>query len=108
MNKYIFSIAVWVIGTMVAYAGPVDESQAKALASKYLINPMSMSESQTVAYSRGTKTVDPTLHLFNNQDGDGFVIVAADDRVGGVLGYSDRGRLDAANMPAPLIELLAS
>ena len=107
MNKYIFSIAVWMIGTMVAYGGPVDESQAKALASKYLINPVSMSESQTVAYSRGTKTVDPTLHLFNNQDGDGFVIVAADDRVGGVLGYSDRGRLDAANMPAPLIELLA-
>ena len=107
MNKYIFSIAVWVIGTMVAYGGPVDESQAKALASKYLNNPVSMSESQTMAYSRETKTVDPTLHLFNNQDGDGFVIVAADDRVGGVLGYSDRGHLDAANMPAPLIELLA-
>ena len=34
MNKYIFSIAVWVIGAMVAYGGPVDESQAKALASK--------------------------------------------------------------------------
>lgn len=39
------------------WGGPVDESQAKALASKYLINPVSMSESQTVAYSRGTISI---------------------------------------------------
>lgn len=51
---------------------------------------------------------EPALHMFNNENGEGFVIVSADDRVGGVLGYSDRGSLDPQNMPTPLAALLAS
>ena len=38
---------------------------------------------------------EPVLYLFNNDQGKGFVIVAADDRVGDVLGYSDRGQIEA-------------
>lgn len=49
---------------------------------------------------------EPVLYLFNNDQGKGFVIVAADDRVGDVLGYSDRGQIDTQNMPVPLKELL--
>ncbi len=110
MNKHICTLVVLVMSAINVYAGPVDENMAKTLAQKYLNNPVSIST--TVGNSRGVKasvsTSAPALHLFNNRQGEGFVIVAADDRVGGVLGYSDKGSLDVNNMPAPLEALLNS
>lgn len=41
-----------------------------------------------------------------NIKGGGFVIVAGEDRATPVLGYSDRGCLDFAHLPAPLQDLL--
>lgn len=42
-----------------------------------------------------------------NITGGGFVIVAGEDRATPVLGYSDQGRIDFNNLPAPLQDLLA-
>lgn len=104
MDKKFYAIAVSAICAMNVYAGPVDVNKAQTMARKFIGNPVSVGPS--VVQSRGTRTSEPSLHLFNNQDGEGFVIVAGDDRVGGVLGYSDRGRLDAENMSAPMKKLL--
>ena len=104
MDKKFYAIAVSAICAMNVYAGPVDVNKAQTMAKKFIGNPVSVGPS--VVKSRGTRTSEPSLHLFNNQDGEGFVIVAGDDRVGGVLGYSDRGRLDAENMSAPMKKLL--
>ncbi len=41
-----------------------------------------------------------------NITGGGFVIVAGEDRATPVLGYSDKGRIDFNNLPAPLKDLL--
>lgn len=100
MDKKFYAIAVSAICAMNVYAGPVDVNKAQTMARKFIGNPVSVGPS--VVKSRGPRTSEPSLHLFNNQDGEGFVIVAGDDRVGGVLGYSDRGRLDAENMSAPM------
>ena len=43
------------------------------------------------------------LHLFNAEDGEGFVIVAADERATTILGYSDNDILDTAKMPPALL-----
>lgn len=104
MDKKFYAIAVSAICAMNVYAGPVDVNKAQTMARKFIGNPVSVGPS--VVKSRGPRTSEPSLHLFNNQDGEGFVIVAGDDRVGGVLGYSDRGRLDAENMSAPMKQLL--
>lgn len=40
--------------------------------------------------------------------GSGFVLVGADDRLPEVLGWSDHGALDPADMPPALLDLLAS
>lgn len=104
MDKKFYAIAVSAICAMNVYAGPVDVNKAQTMARKFIGNPVSVGPS--VVQSRGPRTSEPSLHLFNNQDGEGFVIVAGDDRVGGVLGYSDRGRLDAENMSAPMKRLL--
>ena len=41
-----------------------------------------------------------------NIKGGGFIIIAGEDRAAQVLGYSDRGRIDFNNLPAPLEDLL--
>ena len=41
-----------------------------------------------------------------NIAGGGFIIVAGEDRATPVLGYSDRGRIDFNNLPAPLKDIL--
>lgn len=44
-------------------------------------------------------------YAFNLKSG-GFIIVAGEDRATQVLGYSDKGRIDFNNLPAPLKDLL--
>ena len=104
MKKFVCTILASVLMAVNAYAAPVDAARAKALAQRFIEKPVSISS--PVSKGRRSKAANPALHLFNNQNGEGFVIVSADDRVGGVLGYSDRGRLDTANMPAPMKALL--
>ena len=41
-----------------------------------------------------------------NIDGGGFIIVSGEDRATPILGYSDQGRIDFDNLPAPLRDLL--
>ena len=38
-------------------------------------------------------------YVFNKDNGNGFVIASADDRISPVLGYSDSGNLDMNNLP---------
>lgn len=104
----IFVIVLSLFPAVVGLAGPVDVAKAKELARKYISSPVSVAETSDgfMAKSRRFNDDSPALHMFNNQNGEGFVIVAADDRVGGVLGYSDKGSLDTQNMPAPLMALL--
>lgn len=42
------------------------------------------------------------LYLFNVGSDEGFVLLAADDRVPMVLGYADEGRVDAATIPVAM------
>ena len=104
MKKFVCTILASALMAVNAYAAPVDAARAKALAQRFIEKPVSISS--PVSKGRRSKAANPALHLFNNQNGEGFVIVSADDRVGGVLGYSDQGRLDTANMPAPMKALL--
>ncbi|MCH5345888.1 MAG: thiol protease/hemagglutinin PrtT [Muribaculaceae bacterium] len=49
-----------------------------------------------------------TVYVFNRrQAGSGFVVVAADDVATPLLGYSDTGEVDPANMPPSLVSWLA-
>ena len=105
----IYTLIISALAVVTAQAGPVDINKAKALAQKYVSSPISVETVSLAAMGKGKAQVaEPALHMFNNENGEGFVIVSADDRVGGVLGYSDRGSLDPQNMPTPLAALLAS
>lgn len=46
-----------------------------------------------------TQTDDQPYYIFNKVDNRGFIIVSGDDRMPDVLGYTDSGSFDAANLP---------
>ena len=50
---------------------------------------------------------DPTFYVFNNPDGEGFVIVSGDSNARSVIGYSYEGTMTAADeIPAPMQDYL--
>ena len=69
-------------------AGPVDQQRAQQLGAKFL-NKSQLRLVATVA-DRGIAD----YYAFNVSNGEGFVIVAADDRVKPILAYSTTGHFD--------------
>lgn len=62
----------------------------------------------SISLTRASAAAEDAYYIFNATDGKGYVIVAGDDAVRPVLGYTTEGNFDAANMPDGLKELLAS
>ena len=96
----------------VSYAQQISERQAYEAALQFLYSgqsaqkvPARDNKSLKMSYTAKTGS-DNDLYVFN-RDGGGFVIVSADARtVKPVLGYSDNGRFEAANMPPQLQDIL--
>ena len=98
-KTFIIICLMAVIGSLMA--GPVDQQKAQKLGTKFL---------NTTALSQ--KNADIKLHLvsaavtrdaidyyaFNVTDGEGFVIIAGDDRVKPILAYSTTGKFDPQNV----------
>ena len=66
----------------------------------------SVMKSQAMADYRLAKTIEvagePAMYLYLPASGEGFLLVAAEEGARAVLGVSDKGRIDVANLPAPL------
>ena len=89
--------------------GPIDETTAKQLAQNFWKenNTMAMRDGQVfkkkmdearfvnVAPQHGYSA----FYIFNNTSGKGFVIMAADDRVTPILGYSYENNFDDGELP---------
>ncbi|MDE7160633.1 MAG: C10 family peptidase [Muribaculaceae bacterium] len=61
--------------------------------------PAAESGELELVYSASAPTGATCFYVFNNPDGQGFAIVSADDRLPGVLGFSDNGSFDPENIP---------
>ncbi|MBR5323987.1 MAG: C10 family peptidase [Muribaculaceae bacterium] len=84
-------------------------SQKRALKSAAQLEYAWDSNSLTQKGSSMMKSVDedPTFYVFNNPDGEGFVIVSGDDNARSVIGYSYEGNIPAADeIPAPMQDYL--
>ncbi len=87
MKKVILFLMV-ICCCMAVFAGPVDQQKAQQLGAKFL-GKSQLRLAATVA-DRGVAD----YYVFNVSNGEGFVIVAADDRVKPVLAYSTTGHFD--------------
>ena len=97
--------------TTTAWAESISESQAKSIATNFMINHGLRTSGLNIAHKaqRLGSAQKTAFYVFNNDFKDsGFIIVAGDDRVPAVLGYSDNGSFDANDVPQAMQELLDS
>lgn len=113
MRKQLLTSLSLTAVALTAMANPIDVNTAQQLAKKYIASPIGVKSERACMKARGVKTnaqAQQAYYLFNNENGKGFAIIAADDRLGhkGVIGYSATGSLQADSlMPSALQSLLA-
>lgn len=104
MKRHIVTAAFisWLTGVC-ATAATVNHDAAYQYATEFLserglsatLSPVNLS-----AISRSaTASQNAAVHIFNIGEGDGFVIIAGDDRARKILAYSDTGSIETATMP---------
>ena len=106
MKKPIFYLILFTSLAFAASAKQLSQRQACSKAQQFVRNNsrlknLSATDLQ-LAYTQ-TNDADNTnsLYVFNNAN-NGFVVVAADDCVDAILGYSDAGAFDPLNIPPGL------
>ena len=97
----LFLLTVFSLGLL---AGPVDVETAKQLGGNYMVaNHRSSSAALTLAYTETTDDGLNVCYVFNCHP-KGFVIVAADDRMKPILGYSTESSFDlVASEAGPVV-----
>ena len=100
IKKYLL-VTLSLLVCVLAMAEPISSKKALEIATSYLAksgasrraaSQMSVQPFQTDCQG------NPLMYAVNN-GGDGYVIVSGDDRMRQVLGYSNSGKLDIADMP---------
>lgn len=101
--------------TMSAGAANVNASDARLIAGNYLkqhsssagmLKAPALADLSLAHVEKSMDQADVNDYYAFNITGGGFIIVAGEDRATPVLGYSDKGRIDFSNLPAPLQDLL--
>ena len=93
-----------------ASARPVTEAAARSIAASFMASRAIPATSLRIAHkaprlNAPATNSDAAYYTFNAPHG-GFVIVAGDDRVPAVLGYSDKNTFDPQDMPEAMQRLL--
>ena len=113
MNKRLFLLLLCLVALNAAWAVQISQNKAKSIADDFMSAQSSRATSMKMAYrgpavnSDNGDAAHAAYYVFNSHTGDdGFVIVAGDDRVPAVLGYSDQGNFDADQVPEAMQEWL--
>lgn len=111
MKQPLLLLATLLLCTGVLQARPVTPEQAVRTADRFWQSAPATRAATTPAWQRilpdeapGTRaaTADAAYYIFDNTNGDGFVIVAGDDAVRPVLGYSFESAFPSGDLPENL------
>lgn len=97
-----------VIFSLTSVAGSLNEKEAKKIAESFVKNKQ-MGNLVPHVNVRKVKMARKTFcpyYVFNIENEKGFVIIAGDDRMETILGYTDNGHFDEKNIPDGLQYLL--
>lgn len=107
MKKFLLALLALTL-TLAAYAKPVDETSARNIAESFLRRPSAARltcKGKVPAENKhlrkpltASQAAQPAWYVFNF-DGGGFVIVAGEDTVDPILGYSLTGRFEYEGAP---------
>ncbi len=103
MRKLVFLICLLTafLGSLVG--GPADQQKAKKLGTKFMSTSAISQKNADIQLNLVSAVTDPQhgaidYYAFNVKGGEGFVIVAGDDRVKPILAYSTVGKFDPSNV----------
>lgn len=113
MKRFSLSILLLLVGWIVtSYAAPVTPQEAEVIAKIYFSQsslrsdlPIKLTHTRYIkgnnVLRNGSAQSNNLVgyYIFNRGDKDGFVIVAGDDRIYPVLGYSDKGHFNLEKAP---------
>ena len=105
MRKRLFLLAICLLAILTVSAQSVSQLEALQKAQQFMKNKKFTVSSK----SRGTSPSDEHsqgYYVFNADDG-GFVIVAGDERMPEILGYSEHGKINVESVPCGLKWLLS-
>ena len=106
MKRSIFISVLFLLASARVWAGPITKETAMANARDFIGGTLKSNVRKAPGINRqaSLKTVmeDKDYYVFNVGDNEGFVIASGSDKTQPILGYSDTGRIDPANMPDPL------
>lgn len=109
MKRLLFILAVIMAAVSGMQAAPVNESAARNIADAFFsanLSRFSAPGSQPVTRLAYTADAD-RFYVYDRGERGGFVVVAGDDRLPQVLGYSDSGTFAADNLPLPMQDWMA-
>ncbi len=108
MKKILLLTGLLTIFSMATFAKHIDENTAKQVGQSFLLRStkalktsvnLDLVYKSSLSSSNATAKTQPTTFFYVFNDGtNGFVIVAGDDNVTPILGYSDEGTFDPNNM----------
>jgi hypothetical protein len=112
MNRF-FALMIVVCAALSsgnAWAGPITEGQARNIAANFMASHAIPSTNLRMAHkapklNAPAANANAAYYAFNASHG-GFVIVAGDDRVPPVLGYSDKSAFDPQDIPEAMQTML--
>ena len=102
MNRTTSFLAALLIVSAVA-AHPIDYEKARSLAAKYAVSDMPVLH-HAARVSRAGST--PPYYVFSRGEGAGYVIVAGDDCLPSILGYTESGDFDEQQEAPQLMAML--
>jgi len=111
MRKIIISQVFSLLFVLSSYAGQIDVNNAKNVAKNFYWEKVTLSKGMdynninlSLVYARSEGNI-PVYYIFNVNQDDGFVIIAADDDVYPFLGYTFTGKyIDNIEQPINFIE----
>ena len=96
--------------TATVIANTLTETQAlgiaQAFANRQFSNPPTFQQHAAPRRAKASDAAQPAYYVFNAEQSQGYVIVAADDQAPAILGYADSGTFDAAAMPPAMQRML--
>lgn len=99
--KKLFSLILCFFAGLVATAGVVNKYEAKQKVHQFLANKGIQMNVKDIPYEyKSADFSDALLYIYDDKDGEGFVVVSADDNTDFVLGYSESSQFDAKNIPS--------
>ncbi|MCC8036524.1 MAG: C10 family peptidase [Bacteroidales bacterium] len=101
----LLSLALAAVPAMASQLSPSQALAAAGVADSQIGAKMLQGAPLKLAYTATEQDIN-TCYIFNRGVNNGFLVLAADDEVTPILGYSEQGMIDPDNMPLPLKDYL--